>query len=433
MSLKNKVNSSLMRLFLSPRVKKLLGFWARIKRLITGTPSQVHFFYQPDDPYSHLLAQVLVDFSSRYDISLSFHIVGAPDDDVAPERAALEAYGLKDAIAIAPFYHLDFPKNARLPSEKTISLAYRAIAGHEHAGAFLVEVGKAVWNDDAAALEIMSLVSEKTAQERVAADTEFRNSKGHYLAGTLYYDGDWYWGVDRFPYLEQRLRAQKQLHAGSKQLVHFPKRPEFMTKPAKRRLTLEFYPSLRSPYTYLAMPEIMALGEEYPVEIVWRPVMPMVMRGLPVPPRKGRYIIQDAKREADRIGVPFGNVFDPVGKPVLRGYSLYPYAKSQGRDKEFLFAFCQLAWSEGVDVGQESGLAKVIERAGLDWNEAKAHLDQPGWEDDIEDNRLQLMASGLWGVPSFRLLGPRGKEVYAGWGRDRIWLLAHRIQEALSE
>ena len=44
----------------------------------------------------------------------------------------------------------------------------------------------------------------------------------------------------------------------------------------------------------------------------------MVMRNLPVPMRKGRYILRDTKREADRIGVAFGKIADPVGKPVQR-------------------------------------------------------------------------------------------------------------------
>ena len=433
MSLKNRLKSGVMRLVMNSRIKKLRGSIVSAKRAITGASRQVHFFYQPNDPYSHLLAQVMVGFTARYDVELCFHIVRAPDDDVAPERSALEAYSAKDAADIAPFYNLSFPENAVKPSEKVVALAYRALAGHTDVGAFLVEVGNAVWRNDVSALEQMSLVSHQSAQVRVANDTEFRNSKGHYLAGTLQYEGEWYWGVDRLPYLEERLAKQKLFLAGTKPLTDFKQRPDFMYKPAKRRLKLEFYPSLRSPYTYIAMPEIMALSDNYPIEVVWRPVMPMVMRGLPVPARKGRYIIQDAKREADRIGVPFGKVCDPVGKPVLRGYSLFPFAQSQGRDQEFLFAFCQLAWSEGVDMGEVSGLRKAVERAVLDWGEAQKHLDQPGWEEVIEENRLQLVASGLWGVPSFRLLGPRGKEIYAGWGRDRIWLLAHRIQEALSE
>ena len=35
--------------------------------------------------------------------------------------------------------------------------------------------------------------------------------------------------------------------------------------------------------------------------------MPMVMRGLVVPANKASYIVMDAKRESDRINIPFGD------------------------------------------------------------------------------------------------------------------------------
>ena len=51
--------------------------------------------------------------------------------------------------------------------------------------------------------------------------------------------------------------------------------------------------------------------------------------------------------------------------------------------------------------------------------------------ESIEDNRRQLIKSGLWGVPSFRLLDASQNEVFSSWGRDRIWLLTHEINNAL--
>ena len=73
----------------------------------------------------------------------------------------------------------------------------------------------------------------------------------------------------------------------------------------------------------------------------------------------------------------------------------------------------------------------VVERAGLDWAAASEVIDNTDWEGPMEENRLQMLASGLWGVPSYRLLDDKGREVFSCWGRDRIWLLAHEIQKAL--
>ena len=60
------------------------------------------------------------------------------------------------------------------------------------------------------------------------------------------------------------------------------------------------------------------------------------MRNLPVPRRKGMYIIADSKREANRIDVPFGRIADPVGEPVRRCYSLFNMAREAGLEKEWL-------------------------------------------------------------------------------------------------
>jgi 2-hydroxychromene-2-carboxylate isomerase len=157
----------------------------------------------------------------------------------------------------------------------------------------------------------------------------------------------------------------------------------------------------------------------------------MVMRGLPVPREKQLYITLDTKREAEDAGVAFGRVCDPVGRPVERCFSLYPWARERGRAFELLRSFTQAAFTEGVDAGSEAGLRSVAERAGLSWQEAHEHLDREGWRDELEANRKQLFALGLWGVPSFRLLGRPGEPDYSTWGQDRLWRVEQEIRRRL--
>ena len=76
-----------------------------------------------------------------------------------------------------------------------------------------------------------------------------------------------------------------------------------------------------------------------------------------------------------------------------------------------------MAWSEGIDVGSDQGIKMVVERAGLDWAAASEVIDNTDWEGPMEENRLQMLASGLWGcratvcltirVGKFFLLGAR--------------------------
>ena len=147
----------------------------------------------------------------------------------------------------------------------------------------------------------------------------------------------------------------------------------------------------------------------------------MVMRGLPVPMSKRRYITLDAAREARRLGVPFGKIVDPVGKPVERGYSILPWAREQGRGFEFCQAFLAGVWSQGIDAGSDAGLKQIVENAGLDWSAARQQLGSEIWRTEAEANRAEMLALGVWGVPSFRV----GNVIT--WGQDRLWLIEEEL------
>ncbi len=408
------------------RVVRSLG------RKLGGSRAEVYYFHQPDDPYSQLTAQVLSELQARYDIDLKINLVNEPEDEMAPERLALQAYSRRDAAKIAPYHGLKFTESAQQPSDASLKLARRTLAASSNLTKVAAEIGDAYWNDDTDRLDRIAMVSEDQTDRIFREGTKLRAQLGHYLGATFYFEGEWYWGVDRLPYLEERLAENGLRLSGCRQITHFQERPDFMGRPSNgKRLTVEFFPSARSPYTAIAMAEVLDLPNHYPVDIKVRPVLPMVMRNLPVPTKKGLYILPDTKREADRIGVPFGKISDPVGEPVRRVYSLFSWAEEQGKGGQLLNAFTDLAWSEGVDAGSDAGLKTACQRAGLDWDKAAEIVDNSDWEVWAEENRLQMMKSDLWGVPSFRLLDESGGELYGCWGRDRIWLLAHEIQKAL--
>ena len=428
----SKLAPSITRFLTSKTLLRIKRNLFETRRRLSGNPHTLHYFHQIDDPYSHLVAQLLPVLQSAYNLKFVVHMVMPPPNEYAPERAALENYSRRDAAKIAPFYGLSFTDLGHQPSNTCLQLAQRALAASSNPLIALTEIGEAYWNNDSNLLERMALVSERKASEMLKSGTKMRDLLGHYLGGMLYYGGEWYWGIDRLPYLEDRLIAQRFLNHGCRRVTQFQTRPAFMAQPAKRRLTVEFYPSVRSPYSYVSMPETLDLPNHYPINLVVRPVLPMVMRGLPVPRRKGLYILGDTKREADRIDVPFGKIADPVGEPVERCYSLFAWADEQGKGGAFLLAFCRLAWAQGVDMKTDAGMKKAVEAAELDWQEAQALLGNDDWQGWAEDNRQQMMGSDLWGVPSYRLLDEKGKELFSCWGRDRLWLLAHEIQEALS-
>lgn len=426
--------------FTSRRTRDARRWIAERGRRLRGEPHRVRYFHQVDDPYSHLAAQVLGELVARYDVEIEPHLVGPPPDAAAPERHRLEAFARKDAADVAPGYRLVFPRHDTPPDDQLVELAARLLAGAIATGRFVdvaASVGRALWDGEHRSLDDLAHMTppadSAASRAAVEAGSTLRRRLGHYLGAMFHYGGEWYWGVDRLWHLERRLQSLGALRPGCS-AEPIVRRPDFGYQPVASTtnpLTLEFYPSLRSPYSYIAMERVYALPRRYPVDLLLRPVLPMVMRGLPVPRVKRIYITLDTKREADDAGVPFGRVCDPVGRPVERAFSLFPWARDRGRAAEFLLSFARAAFAEGVDTGEDVGLRHVVERIGLPWSDAMARVDQAGWRDELETNRQALFAMGLWGVPSFRLRGGNHEPDFCTWGQDRIWCVEQEIRRRL--
>jgi len=267
-------------------------------------------------------------------------------------------------------------------------------------------------------------------QRRKFERDRLTNGDGHKVqffhdpsGGTLYYGGEWYWGLDRLHYLEARFTQLGARKDGAGGLIYEP--PSIPVSSGNTGAEIHWYLSFRSPYTAIVRDRVKALADTYGAELKLRFVLPMVMRGLPVPPNKKKYIPFDTAREARRLDVPFGRIMDPVGRPVELGYSLLPWAREQGRGYEFVNAFLSCVWSEGIDAGSHKGLQKIVERAGLNWDEAKNIIGNEDWRAEAEANRLEMMERGIWGVPSFRV----GDTIT--WGQDRLWVIEHALQKQI--
>ena len=408
----------------------------RIKR---GAKHVVEYFHQVDDGYSHLAAQALKALTEKYDIELECHLVSGPLGANAVEPELLVELSRYDSSKIAPHYGLSFPENLPVPSQISINLAasiYAALDGQgfvNHAK----QIGDSLWSSNDSALDSLAAAlgraSELDLKAKIEAGNARRGDLKHYSGAMFYYAGEWFWGVDRQYHLENRLSEL----GGDKQ-VQMPliaPRQEIKSGDVRDNgsLTLEVFASLRSPYTSIAFDRAIALAKDTGVTLHVRPILPMVMRGVPATNEKGIYIFTDTAREARAASVPYRRFYDPIGEPVRRCYSLYPWACSLGKGNQLLSSFLRAAFVDGVNTNTERGLKSVVENAGLDWMDAKLLVGQDGWQQALEDNRLAMYDSGLWGAPSFRLLDSDKKPVLALWGQDRLWLVAREIQNLLAK
>ena len=177
---------------------------------------------------------------------------------------------------------------------------------------------------------------------------------------------------------------------------------------------IDWFYSFRSPYSYLSGPRGFELADDYRVDLRFRGVIPMMMRGESVPRSKRIHTIRDVKCEARRLGMPFGPSHDPLGEGATRCLAVSEYANDQGRSREFVLSASTGIWAEAVDLTTDEGLRLVSERAGLDWPGCLAAVRDPRIAERVEANTGELVEIGHWGVPVFVF---RGEQF---WGQDRI-------------
>ena len=433
------VTSKVMTYVISPKRLAKNRIKVEKQRRANNQRHTVEYFHQVDDGYSHLAAQALAALAERYDIDLQCHLVDGPAGANAPEPELLMNLSRYDASQIAPYYKLNFPENLGAPTTTLLKLALSILANlsNQDFVAYAATVGHALWSGSEVALQELGKVHGFSSLEEEKAKYQNgntrRDSLKHYSGAMFYYGGEWYWGIDRLYHLEQRLADLGADRLPDTSVIM----PKQEVKAGQLRdngsLTLEVFASVRSPYTAMIFDRALELAKTTGVTLQVRPILPMVMRGVSATREKGIYIFSDAAREARASNVAFGQFYDPIGEPSRRCFSLYPWACTQGKGNELLSSFLSAAFAEGVNTNKEDGLRYVVEKAGLEWASAKQVVGQNGWQDTLEENRLAMYESGLWGAPSFRLLDRNNKVVLALWGQDRLWLIAKEIERLLGE
>jgi len=95
-----------------------------------------------------------------------------------------------------------------------------------------------------------------------------------------------------------------------------------------------------------------------------------------------------------------------------------------GREREFVLETSRGIWSEAADVSRDDELRPLCERAGLDWADCAAALDDEALAARVKANTEALEGLGHWGVPLFAFEG----ELF--WGQDRIGDVATALRGA---
>jgi 2-hydroxychromene-2-carboxylate isomerase len=434
MSLERKLRSLGLNLMFNKRVLSLSQRFADLRRKLSGDGHVVSVFLQLDDPYSYILSCYLPSLAAQYDITLRLYLSEAIGGDFQPAPDLLAEYAIQDCTRLATELGIPFLDKGDLPpTESRVHLteATAVLEGTADFDRSLLDSLRTYWRGDASAARAAAGALQNLRQKKVVAESQALLQKlGHYNSAMMHYAGEWYWGVDRLHCLTARLDKlgvrNGAANDGKLSSIQQAMQVSLPVKPptAARELPpIEYFYSVRSPYSYIGLPRIGEIADAFGLQLNIRPVLPMVMRAMKVPRTKLMYIAKDTYREARRKDIAFGKIADPVGLGTERTMAVYYYAESENKGREFLLNAGTAIWSQGIDVATDGGMRKVSARTGLFWPDVKEAMNDNGWRAKAGANRELMMSRGCWGVPTVQMGD------FVAWGQDRDWQLIRYIEE----
>ena len=205
---------------------------------------------------------------------------------------------------------------------------------------------------------------------------------------------------------------------------------------------VDVYWSFRSPYSYLVTPDLLRLRADFEIKVKLRPVLPIALRAKATifdasDKKRPRYIVMDAGRRAEFLGLPFKwpspdpvtqnlETFEvPAEQPLIwRLTVLGVEAERRGKGVDFAHAVAAVVWGGTQDWHTGDHLARAAGSVGLDLADMEASISVTDIKDEIERNHQALEEAGHWGVPTMVFEG----EPF--FGQDRIDTLRWRLERA---
>ncbi len=193
--------------------------------------------------------------------------------------------------------------------------------------------------------------------------------------------------------------------------------------------SLEFFFDFGSPTSYLAWTQLPKIAADAGVAITWRP---MLLGGVfkatgnqsPVAiPAKGRYMLHDLARFAERYGVPM--VFNPHFPintlTLMRGAAGY---LGTAQFQPYVKAMFEGLWVEKKNLGKPEVVAEVLSAAGLDPLEFERLVSDESVKERLKGTTEEAIQRGVFGAPTFFV----GNEMH--FGQDRLDFVAEALNKA---
>lgn len=182
-----------------------------------------------------------------------------------------------------------------------------------------------------------------------------------------------------------------------------------------------FYFDFSSPYGYLAAQRIDALGAKHGRDVVWKPFLLGVvfkitgMRALMGIPIKGDYALEDMRRSARQIGVPFEMPAQFPFMSVAASRAFYWLTDSDPEQAKTLAkALYHRTFGEGGDIAAAAAVVQVATEIGLDEAALLSALKEKSVKERLRSEVDTAIEKGVFGSPFIVVDGEQF------WGYDKL-------------
>lgn len=184
---------------------------------------------------------------------------------------------------------------------------------------------------------------------------------------------------------------------------------------------VEFYFDLGSPSTYLAYTQLPKICADTGSQLIF---VPMLLGGIfnstgnasPMTiPAKGRYMIQDLSRFAQRYGVPLKfNPHFPINTLTLMRAVTGMQMRQPDRFLAFINCLFSALWVEARNLNDPATVAAVLNENGFNPDEVLVLSNDDAVKATLKENTETAVKRGVFGAPSMFI------ENQLFFGQDRL-------------
>jgi 2-hydroxychromene-2-carboxylate isomerase len=185
--------------------------------------------------------------------------------------------------------------------------------------------------------------------------------------------------------------------------------------------TVEFFLDFGSPASYRAWTQLPAICRAAGATLVYRP---MLLGGVfqatgnasPITvPAKGKYMLTDLARFAQRYGVPMRfNPHFPINTLALMRAAVGVQQRDPARFGDFVSAMFRAMWVDGRNMGDPQAVAEVLAGAGFDPQAVLALTTDPAVKEALKAATEEAVRRGAFGAPTMFV----GAQMF--FGQDRL-------------